>query len=272
MQRQIIAAFITSAADGTLRGMNVDESILPRIGARFFQEFWDVCIISIAFLFRGTDHVAQRNNPELAAKPPVGSSNGARPDTINGRIMEAFGSTKWAEPFLPIDAALNGAKGRVVGLSAATSKNKIITLARTAIREDTPASVTNLFDKVRLGFAVFEYINTPVGTSKWNLVLNQIATQLRYIGDVYNVPHLEVWWRTFSEDYFTWVEEEAQDWAREVIQATVVEYTNARVAGHHLSMADTVLATLHTWMTRVPEMVLPGSSSGLGSMPLPQPP
>lgn len=61
------------------------------------------------------------SNSALAARPPVGGPDGARPDTINGRLTEAFGSKKNAFPFMAVDAKINGPKGRIMAGNAAAS-------------------------------------------------------------------------------------------------------------------------------------------------------
>jgi chitinase len=149
-----------------------------------------------------TDCTTQYDNPLLAALPRIGSPQGKSPSTINDRIMECLGSTFWPEPLLPTDAAINAAKGRLIGFEAATGVDNIITLAKVAVLADTPAAADVLLQAIRVGFAVFDYINSPDASSKWNLVRHQVYVQFGYIENVYGVSGLQQSWLLFSADYF----------------------------------------------------------------------
>ncbi|KAI7261488.1 glycoside hydrolase family 18 protein, partial [Hortaea werneckii] len=190
IDRQIMAAFIESAAAGTLRGKA--QNIVPAIGAQFFEIYWNY------------------NNPLLSTLPRIGGPDGISPSTINDRIMECFGSNFWPEPLLPTEASINAAKGRLMNFQAATGIDTIMELAKAAVLADTPAAADKLLQAVRVGIAVFDYINTPDATSKWNLVRQQIFHQFGLIENVYGVANLQRWWLLFSSDYFVGVQEHAQ--------------------------------------------------------------
>jgi chitinase len=187
--------------------------------------------------------------------------------------MEAFGSTMWPEPFLPTDAGINGAKGRLMKFQAATGLATVTKLAKAAVEADTAAAADELLQSIRVGFAVFDYINTADGTSKWNLVRQQIFQQFGLIERVYGQPYLQRWWLLFSADYFVGVQEHAQSWADQAIAAAGAEYYAAEEAGYQLATHAPVMNTLKQWLdSYVGSMVLPDSSSSLGVMPLPQSP
>jgi len=220
-----------------------------------------------------TDRTTQYDNPLLAALPRIGGPDGISPSTVNDRIMECFGSTFWPEPLLPTDAAINAAKGRLMGFQAATGVDTIITLAKAAVLADDQATSDLLLQAIRVGFAVFDYIKSPDGASKWNLVRHQVYVQFGYIENVYGVSNLQQWWLLFSADYFVGVQEHAQRWADQAITAAAAEYLLASEAGHVLTTQAYVMNTLKEWSKDyVPNMILPDSSSIIGAMPLPQSP
>lgn len=187
--------------------------------------------------------------------------------------MECFGSNFWPEPLLPTEASINAAKGRLMNFQAATGIDTIMELAKAAVLADTPAAADKLLQAVRVGIAVFDYINTPDATSKWNLVRQQIFHQFGLIENVYGVANLQRWWLLFSSDYFVGVQEHAQRWADEAISAAAAEYLAARAAGHTLATDAPVMNTLKHWLNNyVPSLNLPDSSSTFGAIPLPQSP
>lgn len=87
-------------------------------------------------------------NPALAARPPVGSG-GIQPDTINGRLSEAFGSNNNPYPFMAVDAKVNGPKGRIMAGNAAAGIRRIRRLARRAVAADTNAAADTLLSAIR---------------------------------------------------------------------------------------------------------------------------
>ena len=160
-----------------------------------------------------------------------------------------------------------------MGFQAATGVATITRLAKAAVLADTPAAADLLLQAIRVGFAVFDYIKSPDGAAKWNLVRRQVYVQFGYIENVYGVSNLQQWWLLFSADYFVGVQEHAQEWADQAITAALSEYLLAEEAGHVLSTHASVLSTLTEWSKDyVSGMVLPDSSSIVGAMPLPQSP
>ena len=95
--------------------------------------------------------------------------------------MECFGSYAWPEPLLPTEAAINAAKGRLMKFHAATGIDTIAKLAKAAVLEDTQAAADLLLQAIRVGFAVFDYANTPDATEKINLVRYQVFHQFVYV-------------------------------------------------------------------------------------------
>jgi len=90
------------------------------------------------------------SNALLAARPAVGGPNGIQPDSPNDRVMEGFGSYNWPEPFLAVDKLINGPKGRVIALHAATAIPIIRNLANTAVQEDTQGAADDLLQSIRV--------------------------------------------------------------------------------------------------------------------------
>ncbi|THX54883.1 glycoside hydrolase [Aureobasidium pullulans] len=253
IDRQIMAHFIEAAASGLLRGRT--QNILPAIGAAFFQNYWTFV------------------TPLLSNLPPIGSARGISPNTINNRIMECFGSTRNPEPFLPTDAAVNGAKGRLMSLADPTDIDKITALAKAAVLSDSAVDADALLQAVRVGFAVFDYINAPDATERWNLVRQQVFTQFGMIEGVFGVPNLQAWWLLFSADWFIGVQEKAQVWADQAITAAASPYIEAHGNGVHLSTYQGVITTVQYWLDNyVDTMTLPDSGSSLGVMALPSSP
>lgn len=85
--------------------------------------------------------------------PPVGGADGASPNTPNARVMEAFGSTKFPAPFLATAAAINGAKGKIMGLKVPITIEEIEKLAAAAVLADSEDAVNALLTAIRsVGF------------------------------------------------------------------------------------------------------------------------
>jgi chitinase len=187
--------------------------------------------------------------------------------------MESFGSTRYPEPFLPTDAAINGAKGRVMGLADATDIDKIIALADAAAKSDSFADADKLLQAVRVGFAVFDYINTAAGTARWNLVRQQVFTQFGLIESVFGVTNLQAWWLLFSADWFVGLQERAQVWADQAITAAATPYYREAAKGRQLATYQGVVGAVQYWLENyINTMTLPDSGSSLGAMPLPSSP
>lgn len=128
-QRQVINFFIKAALSGYLESGN-SPGLLP-----VSQNFWT--------------RVWRAANSALAAMPPVGGADGASPDTPAGRIMEAFGSTKFPEPLLATAAGINAVKGRIMGLNAPFTIGKIEELAAAAVKDNSDEAVNNLLTAIR---------------------------------------------------------------------------------------------------------------------------
>jgi hypothetical protein len=116
----------------------------------------------------------QAVNAALASRPPVGGPNGVQPETPNDRIMESFGSEDYPYPFLPTDAAINGAKGKIMQRHVPTADNVIITLANNAVRDDTQADADALLSSIR----IVSYYHTDaalIRTTATNLFYNLLG-------------------------------------------------------------------------------------------------
>lgn len=88
--------------------------------------------------------------PALANRPPIGGPNGAQPADPNSRIMECFGTRDNVYPLLLVDSTINGAKGRVMAGSSATSENNIDGLARRAIASGEEGHADTLLESIRV--------------------------------------------------------------------------------------------------------------------------
>lgn len=140
-QRQIIKAFPRATVSGQLPSGQMGN--LPTLPVSFWQR--DSWLAS---------------NALLAARPPVGGPNGVQPDSPNDRVMEAFGSDNYAYPFMAVDRQINGPKGRVMALHAATGIQTIRDLANTAVQDDTQADADALLQAVRV--VSFHESNVPL--------------------------------------------------------------------------------------------------------------
>jgi chitinase len=89
-------------------------------------------------------------NPLLAARPPVGGADGIQPDSPNDRVMEAFGSNDFTDPFMAVDSQINGPKGRVMARRAPTAIDNIEIQAAVAVASDAQGDVDELLQMVRV--------------------------------------------------------------------------------------------------------------------------
>ncbi|KAI9823661.1 MAG: hypothetical protein M1826_007679 [Phylliscum demangeonii] len=248
IDRQIMRPFAQASTSGILPSGQI--APVPPIPRSFWKDRWHV------------------PTPALAARPPVGGPQGVQPDTANDRVMEGFGSYDWPYPFLAVDARINGAKGRIMALRVPTAIPVITRLARDAVREDSQPAADALLQAIRVGFATFEYLNTPHAMLRWNAVRQQIRQQFGYIQQDLAVPNLVTWWDLFTDDYFQVVGVQAQRWAEDAIRAAADPFEQARLANRHLQIYGQVVGALHLMLEQVTSMTLPGDNS----MPNPQPP
>ncbi|KAF2719530.1 glycoside hydrolase family 18 protein [Polychaeton citri CBS 116435] len=223
---------------------------LPTIPLSFWQGQWNTV------------------NNLLAARPAVGGPDGIQPDTPNDRVMESFGSYDYPYPLIPTDKMINGAKGRAMALNAPTGIATIRRLAAAAVNEDTPGDADELLQAVRVGFSVFEYLNTPTVSLRFNAVRQQIRLQFTYIEQDLGVPHLADWWDAYSDDYFELVGTRARAWATDAIHAAAAPYVEAHENGITLATYESTIGALEEMLEEVTGIRLPPSNT----MPNPQPP
>ncbi|KAF4160011.1 hypothetical protein CNMCM6936_004140 [Aspergillus lentulus] len=241
--KQMFTRFAESASTGILASGGI--APLAPIPASFWQDVWNA------------------PNAALGARPPVGGSRGARPNTPNNRITEALGSTKYPYPFLATEGELNRAKGRVMGLVDAVELNAIGALAINATRLDTAEAADALLSSIRIGFSVFEYFRFGAVRQRFNVVFNQVDRQMAFVEQDTSVRNLVSWWHLFNEDYMRQTELEAQQWAREAINRALQPYLQARAAGRNLQTYDRVVTALRyfesqiVWMTIPPLYIMP---------------
>ena len=125
-----MARFVQSSASGSLP--SGAGSTLPPIRQDFYTHDWDI------------------PNAQLHARPAVGGPNGIQPLTPNDRAMEAFGSTNYPDPFMAVDAQINGAKGRIMNLRDATAIDTITRLANAAVQQDSQGAADELLQAIRV--------------------------------------------------------------------------------------------------------------------------
>ena len=125
-----MARFVQSSASGSLP--SGAGSTLPPIRQDFYTQDWAI------------------PNAQLHARPAVGGPNGIQPLTPNDRAMEAFGSTNYPDPFMAVDAQINGAKGRIMNLRDATAIDTITRLANAAVQQDSQGAADELLQAIRV--------------------------------------------------------------------------------------------------------------------------
>ncbi|KAF7171146.1 hypothetical protein CNMCM5623_003575 [Aspergillus felis] len=222
--KQIMSAFATAASTGILASGGI-APIAP-IPAAFWRDVWNA------------------SNNALGARPPVGSSRGAQPDTPNDRITEALGSTRYPYPFLATDAEINGAKGRVMGLNSATDLDRVADLATNAVNLDTDEAADALLSSIRIWFSVFEYYRFGAVRMRFNIVFNQVDRQMSFVEQDTSITNLVSWWHLFNDDYMRHVESLAQRRVRMAINSALEPYIQARAAGRNLRTYDRVVTAL----------------------------
>ena len=82
------------------------------------------------------------------------------------------------------------------------------------------------------------------------------------------MPNLVRWWDAFTADYFALVEDRAQSWARDAIEAAASPFVQARNNGQDLRISAQVLGALEEMYREITGMRLPAYNG----IPLPQPP
>ncbi|KAI1774392.1 hypothetical protein F4818DRAFT_442540 [Hypoxylon cercidicola] len=250
IDRQVIIPFTQTLASGILPS-GASAGGLQALGGEWLKTNW------------------HETFPALAARPAVGGPSGVAPDTPNDRIMECMGTYDYPDPLLPTDKKINGAKASIMRLRRPAAPARIRRLAEEAVRHDSQGYVDDLLSPIRDGIAVFEYMNRPHAALRFNMVRQQIRTQLGYIEqDVPGGTGLVAWWDLFSRDYFALVSQRAREWARDVIEAAAGPYVEARDAGRNLATYEQVLGALEEMLTTAGDLNLPGDNT----MPNPQPP
>lgn len=91
-------------------------------------------------------------------------------------------------------------------------------------------------------------MNTNDFAIRLNAVIDQVRQQLGYIEADANIPRLTAWWDVFIEDFLSQVEEFAQNWADDAINAAGAPYISARNSGRNLRTYQSVVNTLNQWL------------------------
>ena len=131
IDRQIMRRFAQDTSSGVLSSGQL--SRIPRLDP---QLFW-----------KNQLHNA---NSQLGRELPIGGRSGPQPNNVNDRIMESLGSNKYTDPFMAVEKAINGAKGRIMQLQSPTDLDRIDTLARQAARQDSDEAVNTLLQAIRV--------------------------------------------------------------------------------------------------------------------------
>lgn len=119
-------------------------------------------------------------------------------------------------------------------------------------------------------FAVFEYMNTNDFAIRLNAVIDQVRLQLGYIERDAGIPRLAAWWDLFIEDFLTQVEQFAQNWAEDAINAAGAPFVSAHNSGRNLQTYQQVYNTLNQWLGLIRTRLR--FPPRIGRMPLPSPP
>ncbi|RAL08484.1 uncharacterized protein BO97DRAFT_428310 [Aspergillus homomorphus CBS 101889] len=237
IDKQVINYFIQAALSGYLSS-GPRANLLP-IPETFWLNVW------------------QTANSALKALPPVGNPAGESPNTPDQRVMEAFGSNLNPGSLLATAAAINAAKGKIMGFTFPITIRPIEKLSAAAVKADSDEAVNQLLTAIRISFAVFEYFRDYRVVKQWNNVLQQVGLQCAHIEYVTGVSDLQNWWWLWAPDYFQAVENFAQGWATEAIRAAASAYIQARTAGRSLKTYDVVVAALSEFQSKIQMMKMP---------------
>ena len=123
-------AFVRASVQGTLESGS--QANRPPIPLSFWTQQWP------------------QANADLGKRPAIGLPSGARPDTPNDRIMEAFGTNTWREPLMAVDRQINAAKGRIMGLEQPVDIGVIRDRANDAVNRDSQRAVNVLLSSIRV--------------------------------------------------------------------------------------------------------------------------
>lgn len=262
---QFAARFLETITLGTLRGPAPNGRApfpsLPRVDGTTIYNFW--------------------NHPlhSLGNRPPIGGPKGDSPNTAEGRLMGAFGSTGWPEPLIPTDKQINGPKGKLWKLNdpiGIETRGGISNLARDAFRLDTLPAAELLLQAVRTvssdshklvdicyhqlhvtdsvprqGFVIMEYMNHPEFIHRFNLARDQVRTQLGYIEEDFRnaghpVDHIQEWWDVVLDDYMDQLQTTIQNFQDRAITAAFAPFNNNQA--RNLQNYNHITNTLFAWL------------------------
>ncbi|KAK3320634.1 hypothetical protein B0T19DRAFT_403278 [Cercophora scortea] len=245
---QVMVPFIESASHGTLPS-GATTTLAP-IPASWWVENWN------------TEFDA------LANRPPVGSAQGFRGITPNDRVMDAFGSINYPDPFLPTDAGLNAMKGRIMRGNRPVGFERVERLASAAAQQDTLEAVDRLLPPIRAAIAVFEYMSLPHVAERINMVRDQVRLQLSYVerdapppDD--GAPRFVAWWDVFVPDYFEYISTVSRTWAHDSLARAAAPFIIARENDEHREMYETVINAVEALRALIDGMRMPGHNPGL---------
>ncbi|KAJ5356450.1 hypothetical protein N7517_011059 [Penicillium concentricum] len=227
IDRQIIAPFLESATGGYLPSdpENTYDDLAPVDGLFISNHF-------------------ETSFPALGARSAIGGPDGPRPDTLIGRLMHTFGSSDYRYPFLPTEDSVNGAKGRIMGGNAPTALTEITKLAKLAVSADTNQAADKLISAIRVGFAVFDYLQQPDASLRWNKVIEQFRLQAGFIETDLNLPGLVAWWDVWFPDFLNVRLRAATVWADQAIIHAVQPFQDAAQNNNQLAIWPMVNAVL----------------------------
>ncbi|EAW15055.1 uncharacterized protein ACLA_004690 [Aspergillus clavatus NRRL 1] len=247
IDRQLAVYFLDSTVTGVLP--SGDESSLPRIAPELLRAVW------------------LADNDALANEAQVGGPNGIRPNTPNDRFMEAFGSDNYPYPFIGVGRDINGAKGRIMKGNVPCALTRVDTLATTAVTSDSQGDVDTLLQSIRVAFAVFDYLNDPQVSVRFNAVRQQIHLQATYIERDARIPNFAAWWDEWLTDYLATTQERIQNWARDAINRAAEPFVQAHNEHVDLFTYAQVIGALELMLQEVENIRFPPDTS----MRYPQP-
>ncbi|GKZ21587.1 hypothetical protein AbraCBS73388_007488 [Aspergillus brasiliensis] len=241
IDRQLAVYFLDSTVTGVLP--SGDQSSLPTIDPELLRQVW------------------LADNEALGNEARIGGPNGIQPNTPNDRFMEAFGSDTYPYPFIGVGRDINGAKGRIMKGSVPCALTRIDTMATTAVESDSQDDVDTLLQSIRVAFAVFDYLNDPEVSIRFNAVRQQIYLQATYIERDAGIPNFAAWWDQWLTNYLATTQERIRSWARDAIDRAAAPFVQAHNEEVDLFTYAQVIGALEAMLEEVDNIRFPPDTS-----------
>ncbi|KAL5360254.1 hypothetical protein BJX96DRAFT_184439 [Aspergillus floccosus] len=241
IDRQLAVYCLDSTVTGVLP--SGDEKSLPRVDPDLLRRVW------------------LADNDALGNEARVGGPNGIQPNTPNDRFMEAFGSDNYPYPFIGVGKDINGAKGRIMKGNVPCALTRVDTMARAAVASDSQGDVDTLLQSIRVAFAVFDYLNDPQVSVRFNAVRQQIRLQATYIERDAGIPSFAARWDEWLTDYLATTQERIRNWARDAITRAAAPFVQAHTENVDLFTYAQVIGALELMLQEVENIRFPPDTS-----------